>query len=92
METNEETKYLNPTSKVEYAEFEEQPISEPQPEKAGWKKVAIGSAAGILLGAGAIYAVSGEEKQDAASTASSSTADKQPVKVGEVSEDRKSVV
>ena len=24
METNEETKYLNPTSKVEYAEFEEQ--------------------------------------------------------------------
>ena len=87
METNEETKYLNPTSKVEYAEFEEQPISEPQPEKAGWKKVAIGSAAGILLGAGAIYAVSGEEKQDAASTASSPTADKQPVKVGEVSED-----
>lgn len=87
METNEETKYLNPTSKVEYAEFEEQPISEPQPEKAGWKKVAIGSAAGILLGAGAIYAVSGEEKQDAASTASSSTADKQPVKVGEVSDD-----
>ena len=48
---------------------------------------AIGSAAGILLGAGAIYAVSGEEKQDAASTASSPTADKQPVKVGEVSED-----
>ena len=87
METNEETKYLNPTSKVEYAEFEEQPISEPQSEKTGWKKVAIGSAAGILLGAGAIYAVSGEEKQDAASTASSPTADKQPVKVGEVSED-----
>lgn len=87
METNEETKYLNPTSKVEYAEFEEQPISEPQPEKAGWKKVAIGSAAGILLGAGTIYAVSGEEKQDAASTASSPTADKQPVKVGEVSDD-----
>ena len=87
METNEETKYLNPTSKVEYAEFEEQPIREPQSEKTGWKKVAIGSAAGILLGAGAIYAVSGEEKQDAASTASSSTADKQPVKVGEVSED-----
>ena len=87
METNEETKYLNPTSKVEYAEFEEQPISEPQPEKAGWKKVAIGSAAGILLGAGAIYAVSGEEKQDVASTASSPTADKQPVKVGEVSDD-----
>ena len=48
---------------------------------------AIGSAAGILLGAGAIYAVSGEEKQDAASTASSPTADKQPVKVGEVSDD-----
>ena len=45
METNEETKYLNPTSKVEYAEFEEQPISEPQSEKTGWKKVAIGSAA-----------------------------------------------
>ena len=87
METNEETKYLNPTSKVEYAEFEEQPIREPQSEKTGWKKVAIGSAAGILLGAGAIYAVSGEEKQDAASTASSPTADKQPVKVGEVSED-----
>ena len=87
METNEETKYLNPTSKVEYAEFEEQPISEPQSEKTGWKKVAIGSAAGILLGAGAIYAVSGEEKQDAASTASSPTADKQPVKVGEVSDD-----
>lgn len=87
METNEETKYLNPTSKVEYAEFEEQPISEPQSEKTGWKKVAIGSAAGILLGAGAIYAVSGEEKQDVASTASSSTADKQPVKVGEVSDD-----
>lgn len=87
METNEETKYLNPTSKVEYAEFEEQPIREPQSEKTGWKKVAIGSAAGILLGAGAIYAVSGEEKQDAASTASSPTADKQPVKVGEVSDD-----
>ena len=87
METNEETKYLNPTSKVEYAEFEEQPIREPQSEKTGWEKVAIGSAAGILLGAGAIYAVSGEEKQDAASTASSPTADKQPVKVGEVSED-----
>ena len=87
METNEETKYLNPTSKVEYAEFEEQPISEPQSEKTGWKKVAIGSAAGILLGAGAIYAVSGEEKQDVASTASSPTADKQPVKVGEVSDD-----
>ena len=33
METNEETKYLNPTSKVEYAEFEEQPIREPQSEK-----------------------------------------------------------
>lgn len=87
METNEETKYLNPTSKVEYAEFEEQPIREPQSEKTGWKKVAIGSAAGILLGAGAIYAVSGEEKQDAASTASSPTADKQPAKVGEVSDD-----
>lgn len=87
METNEETKYLNPTSKVEYADFEEQPISEPQPEKAGWKRVAIGSAAGILLGAGTIYAVSGEEEQDAASTASSPTADKQPVKVGEVSDD-----
>lgn len=87
METNEETKYLNPTSKVEYADFEEQPISEPQPEKTGWKKVAIGSAAGILLGAGTIYAVSGEEEQDAASTASSPTADKQPVKVGEVSDD-----
>ena len=87
METNEETKYLNPTSKVEYAEFEEQPISEPQSEKTGWKNVAIGSAAGILLGAGAIYAGSGEDKQDAASTASSSTADKQPVKVGEVSDD-----
>lgn len=87
METNEETKYLNPTSKVEYAEFEEQPISEPQSEKTGWKKVAIGSAAGILLGAGAIYAVSGEEKQDTASTASSPTTDKQPVKVGEVSDD-----
>lgn len=87
METNEETKYLNPTSKVEYAEFEEQPISEPQPEKAGWKKVAIGSAAGILLGAGALYAVSGEEKQEATATASSPTADKQPVKVGEVSDD-----
>ena len=87
METNEETKYLNPTSKVEYAEFEEQPISEPQSEKTGWKKVAIGSAAGILLGAGAIYAVSGEEKQETAVTASSPTADKQPVKVGEVSDD-----
>ena len=47
METNEETKYLNPTSKVENAEFEEQPISEPQSENTGWKKVAIGSAAGI---------------------------------------------
>lgn len=87
METNEETKYLNPTSKVEYAEFEEQPIREPQSEKTGWKKVAIGSAAGILLGAGAIYAVSGEEKQDTVSTASSPTADKQPAKVGEVSDD-----
>lgn len=87
METNEETKYLNPTSKVENAEYEEQPIREPQSEKTGWKKVAIGSAAGILLGAGAIYAVSGEEKQDAAATASSPTSDKQPVKVGEVSDD-----
>lgn len=87
METNEETKYLNPTSKVENAEFEEQPIREPQTEKTGWKKVAIGSAAGILLGGVAIYAVSGEEKQDAAATASSPTSDKQPVKVGEVSDD-----
>lgn len=87
MEAKEETKYLNPTSKVEYAEFEEQPISEPRHENTGWKKVAIGSAAGILLGAGAIYAVSGEEKQDASTTASSPTADKQPVKVGEVSDD-----
>ena len=87
MEAKEETKYLNPTSKVEYAEFEEQPVNEPQAEKSGWAKVAIGSARGILLGAGAVYAVSSESNKEDQAPDVSQTEGAHPLKVGEVSED-----
>lgn len=53
MAKNEETKYLAPTSHVE---AESNKDNSKKAEKVVWKKVAMGGAAGILLGAGAMYA------------------------------------
>lgn len=72
MMTSDDTQLLGKNTQVENPQNEQTaPVAEETSEKqsATWKKVAIGGTSGILLGAGALYAVNamaGETQADAA--------------------------
>lgn len=78
MMTSDDTQLLGKNTQVENPQNEQTaPVAEETSEKqsATWKKVAIGGTSGILLGAGALYAVNamaGETQADAADPATAS--------------------
>lgn len=78
MMTSDDTQLLGKNTQVENPQNEQTaPVAEDTSEKqsATWKKVAIGGTSGILLGAGALYAVNamaGETQADAADPATAS--------------------
>ena len=78
MMTSDDTQLLGKNTQVENPQNEQTaPVAEETSEKqsATWKKVAIGGISGILLGAGALYAVNamaGETQADAADPATAS--------------------
>lgn len=78
MMTSDDTQLLGKNTQVENPQSEQTaPVAEETSEKqsATWKKVAIGGTSGILLGAGALYAVNamaGETQADAADPATAS--------------------